>query len=310
MLIATAFNGTTEALLSGVNHAPAAPIPAESARPLDAAEPMALRWLPATDADAEQPSYELRIDTDGEVLQSWDKQIFLGPGVTSAALSSGLTPGVTYTYALRARDGRGALSPWSATAQFTLVVNPPVTTNGTAATSLAAALAAAQPGDVIGLGAGVYTLTQTLTRARRGVRPGRRRGANDADATGLATGLSFEGTDSTHGSAIDGATVTGADTCVSVADGATGVRLTHVIVRDCRTNGVMVRSAGGAELVNATIVSNPTGVSANGTTRIKNSLLTKNGVALSSATAGMLTSTFDDLFGNQTDYAGPDRRQR
>ena len=56
--------------------------------------------------------------------------------------------------------------------------------------------------------------------------------------------------------------------------------------------------------MNATIVSNPTGVSANGTTRIRNSLLTKNGVALSSATAAMLTSTFDDLFGNQTDYAG------
>jgi outer membrane protein assembly factor BamB len=304
MLITTAFNGSTEALVSSLNHAPAAPIPADSTRPMDAAETPSLRWLPATDADAEQASYELRIDTDGEVLESWAQQILLGPGVTSTTLTSTLTPGVTYSYAIRARDGHGALSPWSPAAQFTLVVNPPVTVGGAPAGSLASALAGAQPGDVIGLGAGIYTLSQTMT-VRGGVSiQGAGAGRTTLDAAGLATGLSFEGTDSAHGSNVDGVTVNGADTCVNVADGTTGVRLTHVIVRDCKTNGVMVRSGGGAELVNTTVVSNPNGVIANGTTRIRNSLLTKNGVALSSATAGALTSTFDNLFGNQSDYAG------
>jgi MYXO-CTERM domain-containing protein len=304
MLITTAFNGTIEGFGSSLNHAPTAPIAAESARPLDAAEPTTVRWLPATDPDGEQASYELRIDTDGELLQTWDQQIFLGPGVTSTTLTSALTPGVTYSYALRARDARGALSSWSPTAHFTLVVNPPVTVNGASAVSLASAVAAAQPGDVIGLGAGIYRLTQTMT-VRGGVSiAGAGAGRTTLDATGLATGISFEGSDSGHGTGLEGATVNGADTCINVADGATGVRLTHVIVRDCRTTGVMVRVGGGAELVNTTVVSNPTGVSANGTTRIKNSLLTKNGVALSSATTGVLTSAYDNLFGNQTDYAG------
>ncbi len=305
MLITTAFNGTVEGLVSSVNHAPAAPILAESTRPLDAADPTTLRWLPATDADAEQASYELRIDTDGELLQSWDQQILLGPGVTSATLTSALTPGVTYSYAVRARDGHGALSSWSATAQLTLAANPTVSVNGAPAGSLTAALAGAQPGDVIGLGAGVYSLTQTIVVGAGVKVQGAGAGRTTLDATGLATGVSFEGAgDPAHGRGLDGVAVHGADTCVNVADGATDVRLTHAIVRDCRTTGVLVRANGGAELVNTTIVSNPLGVSATGTTRIRNSLLTKNGVALTSATAGALTSTFDDLFGNQTDYTG------
>src|SRR5581483_9253296 len=56
MLIATAFGGTVEGLVSSLNHAPGAPLPADDARPLDAAEPAVLRWLPARDPDAEQPS--------------------------------------------------------------------------------------------------------------------------------------------------------------------------------------------------------------------------------------------------------------
>src|SRR5204862_1334068 len=36
----------------------------------------------------------------------------------------------------------------------------------------------------------------------------------------------------------------------------------------------------------------------------KNSLLTSNVVGLSSGTVGALASTYNDLFGNQTDYAG------
>ena len=46
------------------------------------------------------------------------------------------------------------------------------------------------------------------------------------------------------------------------------------------------------------------GVRAAGTTRMRNSLLTGNGTAAASDTAGALTSTYNDLFGNQTDYAG------
>ena len=44
---------------------------------------MTLRWLPAADPDAELPSYEIRIDTDGELLETWQQQIYVGAGVTS-----------------------------------------------------------------------------------------------------------------------------------------------------------------------------------------------------------------------------------
>jgi outer membrane protein assembly factor BamB len=303
MLFATALDGTVQGLVSSLNHAPAAAIPADSARPYDAAEPTVLRWLPATDPDAEQPSYELRIDTDGEVLESWQERFLLDPGVTSTTLT-GLTTGVTYSYAIRARDTRGALSPWSAIAHFTLVTNPAVTVNGASAGSLSSAVASAQPGDVIGLGAGIYTLTQTLTVGAGVSIQGAGAARTRLDATGLATGVNFTGKDPAHGAGLDGVTVSGADTCVNVADGATGVRITHAIVRDCRTNGVTVSAAGGADLVNTTIVSNPMGLIANGTTRVKNSLLTRNGVALTSATTGALTSSYDNLVANQTDYAG------
>lgn len=304
MLIATAFNGTIEGLVSSVNHAPAAPIPADGTRPLDAAEPTVLRWLPATDPDAEQASYELRIDTDGEVLESWQQQVFLGPGVTSMTVTSGLTTGVTYSYAVRARDGRGALSPWSSTGHFSLVTNPAVTVNGVPATSLASAITGAQPGDSVELGAGIYTLTQALTVGGGVSIKGAGASRTTLDATGLATGVNFMGKDSAHNTGMDGVTITGADTCVNVADGATGVLLAHAIVRDCQTNGITVSVAGSADLVNLTIVSNPMGVLANGNTRIKNSLLTKNGVALTSGTPGALSSNYNDLVANETDYAG------
>jgi outer membrane protein assembly factor BamB len=304
MLIATAFNGTVEGLVSSLNHAPTAPIAADSARPFDAAEPTILRWLPATDYDAEQASYELRIDTDGELLETWQQQIQLEPGVTSTTLTSRLATGVTYSYAVRARDGRGALSPWSQISHFTLVVNPPVTVNGVPAGGLTAAVAGAQPGDVIGLGAGTFTLSQMLTVGPGVSIEGAGAGRTTLDGTGLATGIRFIGKDSAHGTRLDRVTVTGADTCLDVADGATDVRLTHVIVRNCRTRGVTVSAGGGAELVNTTIVSNPLGVSASGPTKIKNSLLTKNGVALTSTTPGALVSSYDSLFGNNNDYAG------
>ncbi|HVX95081.1 MAG TPA: PQQ-binding-like beta-propeller repeat protein [Polyangia bacterium] len=304
VLVTAAVNGTIEGLASSANHAPAAPSLAESALPLDAAEAPTLRWLPAADPDGGLASYELRVDTDGEVLQTWQQQLLLEPGVTSATLTATLSPGVTYSYAVRARDASGALSPWSPTAHFSLVVNPPVTVDGAPAGSLASAIATAQPGAVIALGMGTYRLPQTITLGAGVSVRGAGAGRTTLDATGLAIGISFEGTDSGHDKVLDGVTVTGADTCVNVSGGATGARLTHVIVRDCRTTGVMVRAGGAADIVNATIVSNPTGVSSSGTARIKNSLLTKNGVALSGAAEGALASSFDDLFDNQNDYAG------
>ncbi len=105
-------------------------------------------------------------------------------------------------------------------------------------------------------------------------------------------------------SGLDGVTVAGANTCVQIADGTTGVSLTHVIVRDCRVEGVAVRAGGEADIVNATFAGNGTAVRAIGTARVKNSLFTDNGVAAAGDAPAALTSTYNNLFANQKDYAG------
>jgi outer membrane protein assembly factor BamB len=302
-LYSVALNGTVEALASSANHAPGAPIPANLSRAADAAD-LSLHWLPAIDPDGEFPSYELRIDSDGEVLETWQQQIFLPAGTTSVPVSAGLVPGVTYTYAVRARDTHGALSSWSALQSFTVFRNPPVTVGANAAGSLTQALSTAQPGDVIGLVAGTYALAATLHLAGGVSIQGAGAGRTVLDAAGLPVGVSFDGRDANHRMALDGLTVTGADTCINVGAGSTGVTLTHVIVRDCSKVGLAIDAAGGADVTNGTLVGNGTAVAAAGSTRVRNSLITSNAVGLSSGAPGKLTSGYNDVFGNQTDYAG------
>ncbi len=303
-LITVAESGTMEGQLSSVNHPPTAPVLAASPRPLDAAD-VTLRWAAAMDLDGEQSTYELRIDTDGEVLESYAQQIFPGQGVTSVAVTAALMPGVTYSYAVRARDPEGALSPWSATETFTVATAGTVTVNGTPASSLRLAVAAAQAGDMIVLGVGTFPLTETLQVGGGVSVRGTGAGRTIIDGTGLPVGVSFGATtNSKTPAALDQATVTGAATCLSVGSGATGVALTHLVVRDCATAGISVAAGGGAAVVNATVAGNGIGVDSSGTATIKNSLMSGNTVGLKSEGAGALVSSYDDLFGNTTAYVG------
>jgi outer membrane protein assembly factor BamB len=304
-LITVATNGSVEGFASSVNHPPAAPILSGYAKPLDAAD-VTLRWLASSDPDAEVPSYELRIDDDGELLESWKHQLSAGAGATSLTVAVPLSVGVTYTYAMRARDGRGALSAWSLPETFSVTVNPPVLVGGKAIASLRAATAAAQPGDVMTLGPGTYALTQTLNVGEGVSIQGAGANLTTIDAARMGVGISFDRSNPDHSSRLEGVTVTGADTCVQVGDGATGVQIRRVIVRNCRVHGVAVRSSGGVDIANATLVSNGVGVQSAGVARIKNSLLTGNATALAvdNTGNGKLTSSYNDLFGNPKDYVG------
>jgi outer membrane protein assembly factor BamB len=302
-LITVAENGTVEAQLSSVNHPPAAPILASAPHPLDAAD-VTLRWMAALDPDGETPSYELRVDTDGEVLQSFAQRSFPSAGATSAAIAGPLSPGVTYTWAVRARDGHGAYSSWSAPETFTVEPSGQVTVDGAAAANLRAAVAAAQPGSVIALGAGTFALAETLHVGPGVTLAGAGAGRTILDGSGLPVAVSFGAGGGSHGTGIDRATITGADTCVSVDASATGISLTHLVVRGCTTAAISVAAGGGAAIVNATVVGNGTGVSAAGGSSIKNSIVTGNAVALAAVGTGALISSFDDLFGNQSDYQG------
>jgi outer membrane protein assembly factor BamB len=302
-LITIAENGTIEARLSSVNHPPTAPVLAANPRPLDAAD-VTLRWSAAMDLDGEQPTYELRIDSDGEVLESYAQQIFPGQSVTSLAVTAPLASGVTYTFAVRARDPHGALSAWSAPETFTVATAGTVTVNGTPAANIRSAVAAAQAGDLVVLGAGTYPLSDTLHVAGGVSVRGAGAGRTTIDATGLAVGIGFGGSDPKSPTVLDKVTVTGAATCVAVGNGATGVQLTHLVVRDCPTVGIGVAAGGGAAIVNATVVGNGSGVDSTGIATIRNSLLSGNDVGLNSEGSGDLASSYDDLFGNTTDYKG------
>jgi outer membrane protein assembly factor BamB len=302
-LITVATNGSVEGFASSFNHPPAAPILSGYAKPLDAAD-VTLRWLASTDPDAEAPSYEIRIDDDGEWLETWKHELSAGAGATSLTVSVPLSVGVTYTYAMRARDGRGALSAWSLPETFSVTNNPPVMVGGVAVASLRAATAAAHAGDVMTLGPGTYALTQTLNIGEGVSIQGAGANLTTIDAARMGVGISFDRSSPNHSSRLEDVTVTGADTCVQVGDGATGVQIRRVIVRNCRVHGVAVRSGGGADIANATLVSNGTGVQAAGGARIKNSLLTANATALAVDGSGKLTSSYNDVFGNPKDYLG------
>jgi hypothetical protein len=300
-LITVAENGTIEAHLSSVNHPPAAPVLAASPAPLDASAAL-LRWSAARDPDGEQASYEVRIDADGEILQTFAQRIVTEPGAASVVPSS-LVPGVTYTVAVRARDPQGAYSPWSAPETFTVVASGSVSVDGQPAASLRAAVAAAGPGAVIALGPGIFPLAQTLVVPSGVTIAGAGAGRTVLDGTGSMIGVTFAAGDGSHPVGLDRVTVTGAQTCISVG-GGTDVALTHLILRGCATAAIAVSDGGKARIANATIVENGTGVASAGLAAVKNALVSSNQIGFATAAGGTVSSAYDDLFANETDHQG------
>ncbi|HEY2903195.1 MAG TPA: PQQ-binding-like beta-propeller repeat protein [Polyangia bacterium] len=69
-------------LLSNANQPPSAPVLAGvNGRTISNVAPV-LRWNLAMDPEHDAVSYQLRIDHDGEVLESWDQELSLSPGQT------------------------------------------------------------------------------------------------------------------------------------------------------------------------------------------------------------------------------------
>jgi hypothetical protein len=98
--------------------------------------------------------------------------------------------------------------------------------------------------------------------------------------------------------------VKGADTCIRVKGGRTGVRLSHLIASDCRIDGIAADAASEVALANATLVGNGRAVHAVGVVTVKNSLVAANVVALEAEATGRLVSAYNDLFDNQVDDRG------
>jgi outer membrane protein assembly factor BamB len=283
---------------SSFNHAPSPPTISPDLHRTERG--LALSWTPAADPEADVVSTVIRIDDDGEVLESWDTEFSAVATETSVSLPS-LEPGSTHVAFARVRDASGAMSDWSAPATF-IVPATSVLVDGTLATTLEAALARAVPGTKIEMPVGLHTLAATVAVPAGVTLAGAGAGATILDGAGLAVGVRLVPGAAGATTRLRGLTISGARVGISVA-GVDGVELRNVVVRGAAEAGVDVGATGSGDLVNATLVANGVAVrSAGGALRVRNSILAHNGVAFWAAQPGVISSRYDDLFDN----AAPD----
>src|SRR5205814_3263672 len=93
--------GVIHSFRSGANGAPAAPGLALTGD-VDASA-VVLRWSAAADPEGERPSYEVRLDDDGEILHDADVRVVTAPGQLALEVPASLAPGRLYTFGVRAR---------------------------------------------------------------------------------------------------------------------------------------------------------------------------------------------------------------
>ena len=111
--------GVIHSFLSRTNAPPAQPLALSPVGGVDAdASAVTLRWMGGLDSEDGAVSYEVRLDDDGEVLHDWELAVATTAGQQTLALAAPLAPGRTYTFAVRGRDSKGALSAWSAPGQL------------------------------------------------------------------------------------------------------------------------------------------------------------------------------------------------
>ena len=114
-LALTTAAGAVEVLALAGNSAPGAPVNGFGDKTFDEDPRPTLTWSASSDAEdaAGTLTYEVRIDDDGEVLLNWEHTATVGPGVTSWQLQADLISDRDYHFSVRARDPKGAYSPWS-----------------------------------------------------------------------------------------------------------------------------------------------------------------------------------------------------
>jgi MYXO-CTERM domain-containing protein len=251
-----------------------------------------LSWTAPADADGDALTFIVRWDDDGEILRDWDGELTTKGDETSVS-PTGLAGDRTYTWSVRTRDAKGALSAWSAHALFKTIKPPTVSIGDRTFDDLDAALAAAVAGDTITLGEG-----RTVLRAPVALPAGvRLRGAGphltvlDGDGLDAAVVLG-EGT----GSDLRDLTVTGAKLGVRVDGGAHELR--NVIVRDNTVAGVRIAATAAVDVICVTVMRNGVGVDAAGTARLRNVLVSQNGVGVQGAAGATFTTRYSNVFAN------------
>jgi outer membrane protein assembly factor BamB len=210
--------------------------------------------------------------------------------VTSTTVT-GLANGTSYTFELCAVD---ALPDVSTPVTVSATPVSEIHIGAVAYNTLAAALAAALPGETVLLGADTFPISATLVVPAGVVLSG----ANARDTRITATGA-FVMVELSAGSSIARLSLSGGSVGVRVTGGGASIR--NTVVRHMSQSGIEV--LGTAEVVNNTIVSNAqAGLRAWGLTHARNNIVQQNGVGLD----GVVVSRYNDVSdGYSVAIAGP-----
>lgn len=304
LLMVATDTGVVHAFASTVNHAPTPPtdgfFPADG-QMLEGPAPT-LKWAAAQDAEGQALRYQVRVFADGASLyESPLSQTDTDVGTTSVTLPSGLLlGGSTYHFAVRARDTMGAWSEWSPPRTFIVAFVAKVSVAGQPFDTLAAAIASLPAtGGVIDIGPGVQHLTSPLQLPAGVTLSGVSASDTILDATGATAGVQITAAGHTGVPSLKNLTVMGAEVGVDVVDVQNAV-LRNIVVRDASKAGVQVDDGAGAEAINVTLSRDGTGALVKGKLSIHSSLVLDNDTGLEQAGQGLVTSRYNDVFGNKT----------
>jgi outer membrane protein assembly factor BamB len=298
-LIICTDDGALVRLPSTVNGAPAAPaaqfFPPAGA-PADTRS-VRLEWGPSLEPDSDAVTYIVRWDLDGEVLRDWAGELVTSAEQTTVRLPALVAEG-RYSWAVRARDAKGALSPWSTAQSFDGIEAPPVVIDGQGFADIASALAAAMPGSVVSLVPGTYPLSGGLTVPPGVTLAGAGPHLTVLSGHGLSAGVIIGGGKAGQ-PALRSLTVAGAAVGVLV-DAGHDVELRNVILRDSSEAGLRILAGATATLINGTVLHNAIGIDVAGAASVRNTLVTANAIGLSAGSTGMIATAYSDVAGNPT----------
>jgi len=193
---------------------------------------------------------------------------------------SGLLNGVSYTFEVRAVDALPDVST-----PVTVAATPvsAIHVGGVPFDSIALALAAALPGEIVHLGADTFPISGTIViPAGVGLH-----GVSAHDTRVIASGA-FPMVNALDGSQIAQISLSGGSVGVLVT--GDGVIVRNCVIRDMSQFGV--EAVGTTDVINNTIVNNATaGVQSSGSTQARNNIVQQNGVGL----LGTIVSRYNDV---------------
>jgi MYXO-CTERM domain-containing protein len=304
LLVVATDMGVVHAFSSDVNKAPLAPTngfsPVEGEMVVDPAP--TLKWAAAEDPEGQVLRYQVRILGEyDDLYETPQAQLDVNAGETQLALAKGqLTPGATYRYAVRSRDTMGAWSPWSPLHTFVMAIPATIQVAGKSFDTVDDAIASLPAtGGTIDLGRGALRLKAPQQLPAGVTLAGVSPQDTIIDATGARVGVQITAANRTGTPVLKNVTVMGAEVGVQVVD-VPDALLRNVVVRDNEKAGVQVEEGAGAEAINVTLARNGTGASVSGKLSIHSSIVIQNGTGLAQVGIGVVTSRYNNVFGNST----------